>query len=67
MKEKDFQQQQAADDELSGDCDPAVKPGGLVCCSNLESAREETYLLLGNVALALLTLRTSKDTQHYCC
>lgn len=52
----DFQQQQATADELSGDCDPAVKPGGLLCCSNLKSASEETYLLLGNVTLALLIL-----------
>lgn len=50
------EQQQAAAGELSGDCDPAVKPGGLLCCSNLKSASEETYLLLGNVILALLIL-----------
>lgn len=56
---RDFLQQQAAADELSRDCDPAVRPG-LVCCSNLESACEETYLLL---ALALLTLRAEEDTQ----
>lgn len=37
-----------------------MKPGGLLCCSNLESASEETYLLLGNVALALLTLEAAK-------
>ncbi len=57
----DFQQQQT--DELSGDCDPAVWSEGLVCCSNLESASEETYLLLGELALALLTPRASTDTQ----
>lgn len=55
-KRRDFQQQQAAADELSGNCDPAVKPGGLLCCSNLKSASEETYLLLGNVTLPLLIL-----------
>lgn len=60
IKWRDFQQQPVAADELSGDCDPAVKPGGLLCCSNQESASEETYLLLGNVVLALLTLRTER-------
>lgn len=62
MKWRDFQQRQTPADELSGDFDPAARPGGLACCSNLESASEETYPLLGELALALLTLRASKDT-----
>lgn len=57
-------QQQTAAAELSGDCDPAARPAGLVCCSNLESAGEELYLLLGELALALLTLRARAATQH---
>lgn len=64
---RDFQQQQTAADELSGDCDPAARPRGLACCSNLESAGEETYLLLGELALALLTLSASEDTRPQRC
>lgn len=33
----------------------------LLCCSNLESACEETYLLLGNVALALFILAAEAE------